>query len=269
MKNRYQIGIYHIEKRDFHSRFFIHKFKFALFPNDNAVTSTIINGRQYEPYIFDFLVKNNVNLNGCDVVDVGANNGNFTIDFAMLVGDEGRVFAFEPQRLIYYQLCGNVFMNGLDNVYCHNVALSDKDSTLHIEVPDYHSKMKVNFGDVRVGDKEYLNNKTERITATKLDNYDFKFLKLVKIDVQGFETYVIRGAENTFKKHRPFIVFEIDEDYLNKSLTNKNELLNTLNSFGYEVYPFQKGVLYQTTTGECLDWIGIPKELSSHHFYIP
>lgn len=267
MKSRFNINLYQIEKRDFFSRFFIHKFKFALFPNDNAVTSSIINGRQYEPYIFDFLVKNNIDLNGCDVIDVGANNGNFTIDFAMLVGDEGRVFAFEPQRLIYYQLCGNVFINGLDNVYCYNLALSDENSTLDIEVPDYHSKLKVNFGDVRVG--TYLQEKTDTVSSIRLDNLDFKHLKLIKIDVQGFETYVIRGAEKTIKKHRPFIVFEVDDDYLQKSFTTKDELLNLLYSFGYDIQQFQKGIPYNTTSGECLDWIGIPKELSSNNFYIP
>lgn len=266
MKNRFKIGIYHIEKRDFFSRFYIHKFKYALFPKDNAVTSTIIKGIQYEPYIFEFLVKNKIDLIGCDIVDVGANNGNFTIDFALLVGDEGRVFAFEPQRLIYYQLCGNVFMNGLDNVFCENVALSDSNGELEIQIPDYNYDGQVNFGDVRVGN---ISGKKGIVNAKRLDEYDFKDLKFIKIDVQGFETYVLKGAEKTIKKHRPYIVFEVEEEYLHLNYTSKKELFDTIDMMGYQTFQFQKGIPYQTSSGECIDWIAIPKEQLLNEFYIP
>jgi len=267
MKSRFKVSIFHTEKRDHLSRFHIHKFKYALFPKDNAVTSSIINGRQYEPYIFDFIIKNNIDLLHSDVVDAGANNGNFTIDFAMLVGDAGRVYAFEPQRIIYYQLCGNVFMNGIDNVICINKALSNISKVVNIQYPNYFHEGQVNFGDVKVISK--LGERFEEVEATTLDNYDFVNLKLIKIDVQGYEYNVLKGSIMTIERHRPYIIFELEEEYLNINGHTSNDLLEFFKSVGYVVRQFQKGVKYHTRNGECLDWIAIPEEKFSDSVIIP
>ena len=71
--------------------------KYCLFPNDNAVTQSLIQGFLYEEYMFDFLKDNSINLIDSDVIEIGSNNGHFTIEFAELVGNRGRVFSYEPQ----------------------------------------------------------------------------------------------------------------------------------------------------------------------------
>ena len=87
--------------------------RYRLFPKDDAVTQSLIKGFLYEQYMFDFIKDNSINLIGSDIIEVGSNNGHFTIEFAELVGDKGRVFAYEPQRIIFQQLCCNLFLNGL------------------------------------------------------------------------------------------------------------------------------------------------------------
>jgi hypothetical protein len=86
MKTKFNINIYQIQKKDFVSAFHINNLKYALFPNDNAVSSSIINGWQYEPYMFEFLNRNLIKTSGREIIDIGANNGSFAIDFAHLVG---------------------------------------------------------------------------------------------------------------------------------------------------------------------------------------
>jgi hypothetical protein len=108
---KFQIGLYKSLKKDPLNSFLTNELNYALFPNDDAVTSSIINGWQYEWYIFDFLVKNQIITKDKTIIDVGGNNGNFAINFAHLVGNNGQVHTFEPQRIIYYQLCTNVFLN--------------------------------------------------------------------------------------------------------------------------------------------------------------
>jgi len=146
MKSKFITQIYQIQKKDLTNAFTTNTLKYALFPNDNAVTSSIIEGWQYEWYIFDFLNKNQIDCEGKTILDIGGNNGNFAVDFAHLVGDSGVVHSFEPQRIIYYQLCANVFLNGLNNVYCHNEAVGNEDGNTMIETPDYFEKGGVNFG---------------------------------------------------------------------------------------------------------------------------
>lgn len=254
---KFQIGLYQNIKKDPLNAFITNQLNYALFPNDNAVTSSIIKGWQYEWYMFDFLVKNLIITEGKTIIDVGANNGNFTVDFAHLVGNKGKVYAFEPQRIIYYQLCTNVFLNGLSNVYCHNVAIGNKNSFVSIEIPNYFDKGNVNFGAA-----EIVNNKKEGalVKSERLDDYFFEDVVFIKIDVQGYESRVIEGAINTIMKHRPYLFVEFEDHLLKKQESSEYKLKEQIEALNYIVKPFQEGIPYQTESGKCLDYVCIPKE---------
>ena len=266
MKTKFNVEVYIIEKVDKINALVKNKLKYALFPNDNAVTSSIIQGWQYEPYIFDFLKINCIETYGKDIVDVGANNGNFAVEFSHLAGDEGRVHSFEPQRIIYYQLCGNVFMNGLDNVYCHNVAIGDKNGVVYMEKPNYMSQEAVNFGDVRI---KQPTDDMAMVELKKLDDYDFKDIVFIKIDVQGYESFVIDGALATIEKHRPYIFVEFEEHLLVENGSSENLLKKQIEDLGYIVKRFQEGIPYQTESGMCLDCVCIPIEKESLNHIVP
>lgn len=268
MKTKFQIGLYQSIKKDFIVKHITNNLKFALFPNDNAVSSSIINGWQYEPYMFEFLEKNNILTTGREIIDIGANNGSFAVDFAHLVGDKGKVYAFEPQRLIYYQLCGNVFMNGLDNVYTFNFALGNVCDTIYMEKSNYYDSGNVNFGNIKVDkinqpldfSSRLLKADKEWIMQLTLDSFAFNDIAFIKIDVQGYELNVIKGAEKTIAEHRPYLFVEFEDDLLQEAGTSEKELQEKIESLGYVVKRFQEGVPYQTTSGKCLDCVCIPKE---------
>jgi FkbM family methyltransferase len=256
MKTKFDIKIYQIQKKDPTNAFHTNVLKYVLFPNDNAVTSSIIEGWQYEKYMFDFLERNQIDCEGKTIIDIGANNGNFTIDFAHLVGDNGMVHSFEPQRIIYYQLCTNVFINGLDNVYCHNEAIGNIDDFVMIEKLNYFESVNmVNFGGA-----EIVKENGDLIPLKRLDSYDFKDVIFIKIDVQGYESYVIDGAKETIKKHRPYLFVEFEDHLLKKQKTSEIELKEKIEALGYVVLPFQEGIPYQSYSGKCLDYVAIPKE---------
>lgn len=73
------------------------------------------------------------------VFDLGANLGAYTVPIALQVEKQkGHVYAFEPQKTIYYQLCGNIFFNRLDNVTALNYAIGQDTCFIDIAIPDYH-----------------------------------------------------------------------------------------------------------------------------------
>jgi FkbM family methyltransferase len=253
---KFQIAIYKNIKKDPLNSFNTNELNYALFPNDNAVTVSIIEGWQYEWYIFDFLLKNQIITKNKTIIDVGGNNGNFAVDFAHLVGNNGTVHTFEPQRIIYYQLCTNVFLNGLTNVYCYNEAVSNTDEELMIETPNYFEKKKmVNFGGV-----EIVKEGGELVKSSKLDSRIFKDVVFIKIDVQGYESFVIEGAVNTIQEHRPYMFVEFEDHLLQKQGSSEVKLQAEIEALDYIVIPFQVGVKYQSYSGKCLDYVCIPRE---------
>lgn len=238
--------------------------KYLLFPNDDAVTSTLFNNDIYEPWLYEFLIDNNIDINSSTVIDIGANNGQVSVEFAHLVGDTGKVYSFEPQRLIFYQLCANVFYNGLDNVYTNNVALGNNTGTISIEKPDYFSNENVNFGDVHVGVSENY----ELVELRTLDSYSFENLSIIKIDVQGYEKEVLLGAKETIMRNRPLIYIEIEPDQLAYYGETEESIFNLLKEYNYFTKRFNEGVPFSSTSGKCLDFVCIPNEYYENRNWI-
>lgn len=263
MKKRFKINTYQLEKKDLLNSFYTNNFRFALFPNDSVVSYSIIEGWQYEPYMFDFLNRNQIDCREKTIVDVGANNGSFTVDFANLVGDKGSVYSFEPQRIIYYQLCCNVFLNGLDNVYCHNIAIGNMNSFTMIQKFDYFEKGEVNFGAA-----EIVKDGGDKVEIRTLDSYNLKDVILIKIDVQGYESYVIDGAIKTINEYRPYMFIEFEDHLLKKQGSSENDLKNKIEKLGYVVKRFNEGMMFNTHSGKCLDCVAIPKEKYDNFNYI-
>ena len=71
---------------------------------------------------------------------------------------------------------------------------------------------------------------------------------------------VIDGAKETIKKHRPYLFVEFEDHLLKKQETSEIELKEKIEALGYVVLAFQEGILYQSYSGKCLDYVAIPKE---------
>lgn len=180
---------------------------------------------EYSQYEVDFLKqiiqKNNI------ILDIGANIGGLTVPFANMVGEKGRVFAFEPQRWIYYTLCGNIALNNLHNVYCLNCAVGNKMDFISIPELDYNKEG--NFGGIslKIDMKNMLTYKIQQIT---LDSLSIPKCNLIKIDVEGMETEVLKGSKSLIQKYKPFLYVE------NNRKEQKEKLLNLIKEYGYKIH---------------------------------
>ena len=174
------------------------------------------------------------------VLDIGANMGSFSIPLAYY-NPNFHFVCFEPQRMVYNQLCGNVAINYLNNVEPYNFGLSTESKSLIVQVPDY--RLETNIGafslDDEVRSKEDYLCKTkgmqEQIYLRTLDSIMIEHIRLIKIDVEGMELDVIKGGLETLKKNGyPPILFESWEsrDWF---LPRRQELFSFLESLGYEV----------------------------------
>ena len=147
------------------------------------------------------------------VLDIGANLGSYCIPLAKKHPNM-EFFAFEPQRIISYQLAANAIINGLDNVHIFAEAISDKCQALNPILPDYETEGNIGAfsidEEVRKNDYECSSRgKIQEILTSRLDNYIFTDVKLIKIDVEGHELEVLWGAKLTIEENNyPPIIFE-------------------------------------------------------------
>jgi FkbM family methyltransferase len=161
---------------------------------------------------------------GSTIVEAGSNIGAHTVPLARLVGNKGLVHAFEPQRIVFQTLCANVALNSLTNVHCHNSAVGDRPGS--ITVPYVNYEKPNNFGGLSLG--EYQEG--ERVPVVPLDSLNLTRCDLLKIDVEGMEINVLRGAAETIRKLRPVIYLENDRPQ------NSAALISELLALGYQLY---------------------------------
>jgi FkbM family methyltransferase len=134
---------------------------------------------------------------GSTVIDAGAHIGVHTLSLSMLVGVEGRVYAFEPQRKLYRELVHNLRLNGITNAVALRFALGRNAGVIEMS-PTAANEGATAVG--RGGDKAELRS---------IDSFAFGNVSFIKIDVESFEDEVLEGARLTIARHRPAILIEI------------------------------------------------------------
>lgn len=150
---------------------------------------------------------------GSIVVEIGANIGTHTIALSEIVGKTGRVYAYEPQRIVFQTLCANIALNSLENVECFQTAVSDENGFLFL--PDIRYDIVGNFGGVEVEES----GDGHKVAVSRLDDLlDIPRLDFLKIDVEGMEQKVIKGAQNLLEKYHPILYVENDRPEKSKNL---------------------------------------------------
>jgi FkbM family methyltransferase len=143
---------------------------------------------------------------GMTVIDIGAHIGYYTLLFAKCVGPSGRVLSFEPLPGNFALLQKNIRLNNLQNVRLLNQAVFSRTQGIVINVPDEQPNPGSGSMYTEKGAKQY------HVDAVSLDDYCEKSafrLDILKMDVEGAEYDVLRGAEKTIDRYRPKLLIEL------------------------------------------------------------
>ena len=207
-------------------------------------------------------------------IDIGANVGRHSVPLAKKLGDGGFLYAFEPIPVIRKLLIDNIFSSSLNNVAVFPCALSNVNKVSEfIYIPNLpeESGLKKRHRYNAVPENEQI----IKVGTFRLDDLisTSKSISFIKIDVEGGELDVLRGAKEVLKSSQPIVAFECGaSSYLGYHET-PDEIFEIFSSLGYSIFSilgeemsnceqFSK----ETHAQKFWDYIALPnskKELSS------
>lgn len=213
--------------------------------NDNSLCLYVCGS--FEPNEFAFVDR--VLKPGMSFIDVGANDGYYTLFAARRVGPTGRVIAVEPSSRERAHLQRNLGRNGLENVQVVAAALGAESGFV-----DLHLAHGVHAGHNTLGDfahDDVVRASSERVPLETLDAVVVKHglanVDMVKIDVEGGEAGVVAGARKVLTTARPILLMELNERALHAQGQSASSLLGVLQQrHDYEILSF-------SPNGGCLE----------------
>lgn len=192
------------------------------FTGDQYMTPPLEQRGEYSPDEWAMLAQ--LARPGAPVVEVGANIGVHTIPLARRCAP-APLYAFEPQQRVFQVLCANLALNGIGNAIAYPEACGEAEGVAVIPPIDYEANF--NFGGVSLQPGEAPGQK---VRVVSLDSLGLIACGLLKIDVEGFEPQVLRGAAETIARCRPIIYTENDRPQ------NQGEVIDLLTAMGYRLY---------------------------------
>lgn len=206
----------------------------------NDVSRCLFIGGCIEPNEFAFL--DGVIEPGMVFVDVGANDGLYSLFASRRVGVEGTVLAIEPSGREFKRLQANIRLNALTNVRPRQVALSNRNGQGILRIAGYEHAGQNTLGAFLHASVECLH--TERVVLQRLDDLldheGVKHVDLIKLDVEGAECSALEGAQRTLTTSRPLLLLELSDAALRCQGSSDEKVLALLRAFDYEIYTFDK-----------------------------
>lgn len=204
--------------------------QFYLDQSADVIKNVLKEGKVWESYIIDKIVR--YARRGSTVLDIGAHIGSHSLFMSAMVGGNGRVYGFEPQKKLYREYVHNMRLNGVDNVIPLRYAAGDTNAVIEMNPATTGNEGGTSVGEG--GDQAELRT---------VDSFNFKNVSLIKIDVEYLEDAVLEGARETILREKPVLLVEIQGGYNPETappeiMQKKAATVKKIESMGYKVVRF-------------------------------
>jgi len=219
--------IYNFLKPYFRERFaIIQGHKMFINRKDYRICSHLLENKAWEEKETE-LVRGQIK-EGDTVLDIGAHIGYYTLIFAELVGETGKVYAFEPDPNNFKLLKKNIRVNNYSNVVLINKGVSDKTGNVK-----FYPRSDGNTGGGRINPIDInIHKKPIEIDVVSLDDYFSGTVNFIKMDIEGSETMALRGMKNILKGNVKILIEgNMDSEYIKELYDFKIYKINNDNLF--------------------------------------
>lgn len=237
--------------------------KLACWPGAiDTYTDIVARGGVYEPFILDVIGK--VLKPGQSFYDIGGNVGMMAIETCQMFNDEVDIYCFEPQLELARHIAISASLNHFKSITVYNCLLdeSEGERNLHVPAHSIHASMVARSSSVRV----------EKRAAYRLDDlvseHGLRPPDLIKIDVEGAELRVFKGAKDVLNRYKPTIIFEADSNVLRFDYKAK-DLINLLYECGNYHFSLIEGDGSASRLTEITDFDNLPAKMNVLAHAIP
>lgn len=168
------------------------------------------------------------------VIDIGANIGYTALQFSRAC-EKGSVYAIEPSKVLFKTVEDHLSLNEVKNTKVLNIGLGEKEETVRL-----YKVSTSNSGMNRVLKDNDAPFDSESIIIKRLDNVvaeqNIQKVNAIKIDVEGYEYKILKGAFDTLKKFHPILLIEIDDLNLKEQQSSPIELFEFLFDLNYSLF---------------------------------
>lgn len=191
------------------------------------------------------------------VFDVGANIGTYATWIAKyLEKKNGKIYCFEPQRVIFQMLCGNMAINNIFNAYTYNIALGSEEKYLEVDEIDYVRSGSFAAFNLDGVDREKFKTTSQKqhVEVCTIDQFVNRYkvpkVDFIKIDVEGMDMEVLNGAKQVIDKFKPDLHVEFIHLGSSKkddtAIEGRDILSEYLTQLGYNTYQISYNMLATT-----------------------
>ena len=200
----------------------------------DLIRNEIIDNKIFDKKVFEiatkYIKKNSI------VLDVGANFGQLSVLFSKHK-ENVEVYSFEASNYIFRILVKNIKENNANAKPFNNLVgnKTEQDSLIKkLNISKFNT-----YGSNKIEKVDFKNEKNlevEKINSIKIDDISFdKQISLMKIDVQGYDLEVLKGAKNTIIKYQMPIIFEYEEDFAIDFNYNFNSFEKFIDEINYKI----------------------------------
>ncbi len=213
--------------------------KLRIYPGNEVFRALFVRGI-YEPNVVtvinSLLPKNGV------LIDIGSNMGYCSLLASDIVGEEGKVFAIEPSERDFLRLLDNININKLRQINSYRLAILDYTGEANISIAS-EERSALNTIGAEFSYKGIEKIRTEKVPCTTVDAFvkeeALDKIDVIKMDVEGSELKVLKGAHDSIEKYRPALILGLNENALKVCGATIEEIEREIFSLRYKAYELE------------------------------
>jgi len=207
--------------------------KMKMIPNDPGISTELSTFKSHEPINTQIISR--ILKKGMTCLDIGGNIGYYVLLERQLVGDKGRIIAFEPSPRNYNYLKKNIQLQNVTNISAYNFACGDIDGNATFFINKKSNGCKVIAEGIIPPDPSLgtLSEVPVRILDPFIEELKLGRVDFIRMDSEGYELHIFKGLKKTLEKFKPIISIELHKRQL--GVDGTKEFFKLMKDLDYEV----------------------------------